>query len=296
MKKIIVPVDFTDLSDICITFAKKVSKKLKLDIEIVHCWHPHVSTSIEGGFVVAENEEKYEAQLKEFLHKHQLKKNQGKLKVGFPGEVIPGISKDEDTLLIVMGTTQEYGLMEKILGSVTSVVMKKVECPVFLIPPQFAPKRFKNILVAGEIESTDENSLKEIIAFTKQFNANVKFANVSSFQKEGKDLQVTEEVLERITRKEDIGFSFETIDIENNDVGSGLNDYCDKNKIDLLILLTRKHTWWENLFHNSPDPEKLALDLSRPVLVIREENEIRANPLANYIHFPQIGYPNISIA
>ena len=296
MKKIIVPIDFSNVSDTCIKFAKKVAKRLGVEIEVIHCWHPHVSTAVESGFLVAENEKEYQLDLEAFLQKHNLEKNKGRLEVGFPGTVIPKLSKEEDTLLIIMGTTQEYGLIEKMLGSVASAVMKQVECPVFLIPPQFTPAKFKKVLVAGEIESTDEHSIKQIIAFTKQFDAEVKFANVSSFHEKGKGLKVTEQLLEKITRKEDIGFSFEVVDIDNHDIGSGLNDYCQKNEIDLLILLTRKHRWWENLFHNSPDPEKLALDLSRPVLVIREENEVRANPLMDYIGFSQFGYPNISIA
>lgn len=272
MKKIVVPVDYSDASDATIEFAKVLCKMCNTQLEVVSCWRPHLEIEMvsTGGLMI--REKMHLEKLYGFLEKHGLKSSSGKLLTGLAGNVIIEISQKKETLMIVMGTVKKYGLLEKVIGSVASHVINNAHCPVLLIPPKVAFKRkFKNILVSGEIESTDEKSFRQIIEYTQQFGAKVQFTNVSSFEKQGTGLQISEELLEKIMRKEDIGFSFQVVDINNSNIQQGLNKHCKQNDIDLLILVTRKHRWWENLMSNKTliDPEKIAIDMHRPILVFR---------------------------
>jgi len=274
MKKIIVPIDYSEASDSSINIAKKLCEIWDAELEVVFCWRPHLEAEMvsTGGYNVKETV--HLEKLIGFLGKHNLPTKSGKLLTGLAGDVITEISKDESTLMIVMGTVGEYGLLEKIIGGVASQVMKNAECPILLVPPKVITQgRFKNILVAGEIESTDENSLLQIIDFTKRFNAKVDFANVSSFEQEDTGLHIPEELLEKITRQEDIGFPFSILNIYSESIEDGLNTHCEQNNIDLMILVTRTHSWWENILSNKTliDPQRIAFDMNRPILTIRIE-------------------------
>lgn len=273
MKKIIVPVDFTGPSDASIGFAKGLGQLFKAQLQVVYCWFPTAAdVEAETPAVWAEDEKCHQQRLDAFLNKHDLPAKCGKLMVGFPGQVIVELSKREDTLMVVMGTVEKYGVLEKLLGSVASHVSKKAKCPVLLVPPKVEHQGdFKKILVAGEAESTDEKSLRQIIDYTKKFNAEVEFANVSSFDQKDTTLHISDEALERITQKKDIGFPFSVVNIYISSVEKGLNDHCEQNGIDLLVLATRSHPWWEGLFKHNIEPEKVAIDLHRPILVMQVE-------------------------
>jgi len=274
MKKIVVPIDYSQSSDATIEFAKELCKMWNAQIEVISCWRPHLEVEMAstGGVVIRESS--YREKLYSFLEKHELDISLGKLYTGLAGDIISQISEKKDTLMIVMGTVKEYGLLEKIMGSVASNVIKNAQCPVLLIPPKVEFQgSFKKILVSGEMESTDESSFKQIIEYIKPFGAKVEFTNVSSFEQKGTGLRISDELLENITRQEDIGFPFSVVDIYSSSIETGLNNHCIQNKIDMMVFVTRKHRWWENLLSNKNliDPQKIAIDLQRPIMVIRIE-------------------------
>lgn len=272
MKKIVVPIDYSKASNATIEFAKVLCLKWNAQLEVVSCWRPHLEVEMVSTGGLALRESSHRDRLNNFLAKHGLKSSLGKLYVGLAGDVIVQISKKKDTLMIVMGTVQKYGLFEKIMGSVASQVINNAHCPVLLIPPKVAFKeKFKKILVSGVIDSTDEQGFRQIIEYMQQFGAKIQFANVSSFEQQGTGLKISEELLEKITREEAIGFPFHIVDIYSSNIQQGLNNHCQQNNIDLLIFVTRKYQWWKNLLSNKAliDPEKIAIDMHRPILVFR---------------------------
>ena len=271
MKKIIVPIDYSESSHNSITVAQQLCELWDAQLEVIFCWRPHLEMEMVSTGMIGK-ESVHRERLYGFLEKHQLDETSGKLLIGLPGDIITKVSGREDTSMIIMGTVKEYGLIEKIMGSVASHVVNNAQCPVLLVPPNVTFQgRFKKILVAGELESTDEKSFQQIIDYTKQFNAVVEFTNVSSFEEEGTGLHISDELVEKITRQEDIGFSFSVVNIYNASIEQGLNNHCRHNQIDLMVFVTRKHRWWESLLNNKTliDPEKIAIEMHRPILVFR---------------------------
>jgi nucleotide-binding universal stress UspA family protein len=58
--------------------------------------------------------------------------------------------------------------------------------------------------------------------------------------------------------------------IENKNVNEGINDFAEKNNIDLIITLPQKHSFLESLFEKSVTRELLHHTYI-PVMCIRKE-------------------------
>jgi nucleotide-binding universal stress UspA family protein len=58
--------------------------------------------------------------------------------------------------------------------------------------------------------------------------------------------------------------------IENKDVNEGINDFAEKNNIDLIVTLPQKHSFLESLFEKSLTRELLH-HTHIPVMCIRND-------------------------
>src|SRR5690606_36461762 len=92
---------------------------------------------------------------------------------GFAAEEIIRFSKSPELDLIVMGTTGENTLLEKVFGSMSSDVSKKANCPVLLIPKGVTFRAYRNIAYASDFEKTDSRVLDKIVDFAGRFSAGI---------------------------------------------------------------------------------------------------------------------------
>ena len=148
MKKIVVPVDFSEPSIAAARYASSLAKHFKSEIHLLHViqhtmpWNPAVSTSMWAatpeGFTV-EWEETLDAMEKEALKKLN-EFDRGDLsglsvtshvRKGDPAEQIVGLQKEIGADLILMATHGYGAFRQLLLGSVTAKVLHDAECPVW---------------------------------------------------------------------------------------------------------------------------------------------------------------------
>ncbi|RMF02786.1 MAG: universal stress protein, partial [Bacteroidetes bacterium] len=261
---------FSTTSDAAVVFAKQLGQRLKAQLQVVHCWVPFASdpTSMDDHIIWGEAEEHYKTQLTAFLNQHDLPAKAGILRAGFPGEVIVELSRREDTLLLIMGTLRAYGAFEKLIGSVATYVCRHTAAPVLLIPPEVHfNDHFKKVLVAGETDAISEENLQQTLSFLLPLGAQIAFTNIDAITK-ADAMQVSKDTLQRITQGQSGDLSVAVAHITSTSTEEGLNQYCTANDIDLLVLLLHKHPWWERLFKQTLKPEKVAIELHRPILMM----------------------------
>ncbi len=148
MKKIVVPVDFSEPSIAAARYASALAKHFKSEIHLVHViqhtlpWNPAVSSSMWAatpeGFTV-EWEETLDAREKEAL-KNLQEFDQSDLKglpvtchvlKGDPADKIVELQKEIGADLILMATHGYGAFRQLLLGSVTAKVLHDAECPVW---------------------------------------------------------------------------------------------------------------------------------------------------------------------
>jgi nucleotide-binding universal stress UspA family protein len=150
--------------------------------------------------------------------------------------------------LIIMGTKGASGLEKVFFGSNTVHVMQRAETPVLAIPSNYKYKPFCSMALLSNYitayKKEDVAIFLELMQSNKAKDANVDVVHVS----EGKEL--TEEQEEN---KEIIADYLATIphrfnDLKGDDVYKEVNDFMKLNKIDLLAMVNRKHSFFERLF------------------------------------------------
>jgi nucleotide-binding universal stress UspA family protein len=187
---------------------------------------------------------------------------------GFVAEEIQKISNDNKTDLLVMGTTGQGGLLEKLFGSISLEVARNASCPVILVPDKARFHGFKNIIYASNYHPAEETVLAQVFNFARPFKPVLHFAHINE-QKQNKYF-VQSNYLGQISSDENMSFKLTTIESEN--VMKGLNRYAEEQQADLMIMATIQRNFLKQLFHKSMT-QRMVFNTKIPLLILHFEEQ-----------------------
>lgn len=172
MKKIIVPIDFSNHSEYALKVAALLAKKYNLTIYALHMLDLQ-------DFSISESPSSYqekgvfflklaEKKIKEFLAKEFLKEVKV-MPVIKPYKVfseVNNVAKEVGADLIVMGSHGATGLKEFFVGSNTEKVVRYADIPVLIVKNEIKDVDFNNIVMATDFSEGSipafKNSLKTL--------------------------------------------------------------------------------------------------------------------------------------
>jgi len=144
LKKILVPVDYSDCSRVAMEYALFLAERFDAEIEVLH-----VAEIPEGEeHTVVKPDTGEEQLLSELIMQQAVKAEteflapfvrdatipiERSLLKGRPGKVIVEAATDRGADLIVMGTHGRSGFQRLIMGSVTERVLRSAPCPVVVV-------------------------------------------------------------------------------------------------------------------------------------------------------------------
>ena len=167
MKKIIVPVDFSDVSSHALDFAIDFNSRIDAQIILLHVLElPNYSFSVAGEMNLARPEVFFNGKLIEGVH-NQLEEwatrvtDAGqdvvkRMKYGQPYQSITSEIVEEKAQWIIMGSTGSSGLEEVFLGSNAERVIRHSECPVIVIKGPTKITDMKNIVFASDLSEEQD--------------------------------------------------------------------------------------------------------------------------------------------
>ncbi|MEM9920284.1 MAG: universal stress protein [Bacteroidota bacterium] len=264
MKTLLVPVDFSAASHNAYLYARGMAHTMDAMLKVVHVFsgtfEPEAALILTAGMGRAASLQK---QLDDFVQRFP-EQQEGKLltQLKVETEVIHGQtvasiveqSKQADVEMVVIATTGQGDVIDRLLGSVSSAVAQKVERPVVLVPPSVQYQPYKRIMYASNLESTYEEAIQQLVQFNQIFNAAVHFVHVVE---EGKIYEeISEEIFGRLFANNDPGFSFSLTSMYNSQsVLDALERYAEQNEMELLVLVNRQRGFLNNLLGNSMTKE-----------------------------------------
>lgn len=150
IRRILVPVDFSEPSRRALDYAAELARPLDAAIEVLHVaeipvFVPCASLPEAGASdqsLVAVVRESAEALLATFVGEateRGVPVRASRLELGAPAHVITEVARSGDYDLIVMGTHGRTGLSHALLGSVAERVVRQAPCPVLSVRPAGAP-------------------------------------------------------------------------------------------------------------------------------------------------------------
>lgn len=276
MKRIILPTDFSQNAYDAISYAIKLYKEVESTFYLLNTYTPaiyqaeyvlHSPGQIGLGDIYQENSLTQLNELKNrLLSEFKNKKHTFMVHSAFNVLVdeIVETSKKEDADLVIMGTQGATGAKEIFIGTNTVHVIKKGCCPVLAIPTGFEYELPKSILFPTDFEIDYQKvQLQEILSLAEQHNSTIDIMHVSS----GYDLTASQlkhkAKLDVILGKTPHLYH----ELPNQELITAINIFQQKKKIDVLVMIQNRHTFFERLFIE-PVIKKLGFHETIPFMVI----------------------------
>ena len=275
MKTIIVPTDFSPIAINAMNFAADMAVNINASITLLHVYQVPVSMTDVPVVLVSADELKKSSEAKiENLKESLTHITSGKVKVytearmGDVSDEIAAICNELNPFAVVMGTKGASGIERMMFGSTTLAAVRHLKCAVIVVPPgKEYGTGIKKIGFACDFEKVVESTPVHLIkTMVKEFGAELHVLNVDHNSRHFKP-GTPEESLLLHTLIEDLNPSYHFID--NADIEDGINDFAEKNNIDLLITIPKKHGLLDTLFKHSSTKE-LVTHSHVPVMCVHE--------------------------
>jgi nucleotide-binding universal stress UspA family protein len=148
--------------------------------------------------------------------------------------------------LIVMGTKGASGLQEVLIGSNTASVMSSNICPVLAVPRDAELKHIKKaVYFMDQFKKEDCDALEFVREFLKKFNAKLQVIHFQ--ERHAEDSPIPQNIKEICS-----GVDCNIEQIETDSIDESISEFLDAKKdIDMIIMMKRKYTFLDRLFHRS---------------------------------------------
>lgn len=275
MKTIIVPTDFSQAAGNAAEYAIAMAKEINASILLIHAYLVPVSITTDTPIVVvAEEDLRRSAE----AHLHRLKaeieqqhngavKVYSELRLGDTVDEIEELCNSIKPFAVIMGSAGHSGLEKTLFGSTTLKAIRHISWPIIAVPPDKKYNGIKKIGFACDFKKVVQSTPSALIKdFVKNFNAEFHVLNVDYKNKHfGPDTPEQSLLIDTLFEELHPVYDF----IESEDIEQGINNFTEKNNLDLVITIPKKHTLLDNLFRKSAT-KQLIFHSHVPVMCVHE--------------------------
>lgn len=278
MKRILIPTDFSDNAINALHYVIHLMENERCTFFLLNTYTPtslytstiyeyHTSLNIDLGEIYKNTSEHKLQRLIDDVtttfsnDKHQFEKIAS---CNMLVNEIVDLTESKSIDFIVMGTQGASGLKEIFIGSQTMHTIKKTTVPLLCVPKDFTYKDPKDILFATDYNLSIENvGLSLVKNLCSIHHSRLILLNAYY----GVPL---DERQEEVKNQMDLYFKGNAHQFyisDGMDVSEALEDFQSKHRIDLLVMVHNKHSFFENLLF-TPVINKIAHHTQIPFLVI----------------------------
>jgi len=274
MKTIVVPTDFSAISNNAIDYAVDLGKATGCSVLLFHAYQvpvsmtdvPIVLLSVED--LQKSNESKMD-EVKESLEERigDSIEIYAETKLGDTVDELAAVCAKVKPFAVVMGTKGATGMERVLFGSTTLTTIRHLSWPVIVVPPGKKYSTIKKIGFACDfrevVNTTPTHFIKD---FVKEFNAELHVLNVDYKSSHFKPDTPQESILLH-TLLEDLNPKYDFIEDANIEVG--IEKFAEKHDLDLIITIPKKHKLLEGLFRKSHTKD-LIFHSHLPIMCVHE--------------------------
>ncbi|MCR8557806.1 universal stress protein [Mucilaginibacter sp. BJC16-A38] len=183
-------------------------------------------------------------------------------------ERVSALARRKNSVMVMMGVSgRSYG--DLLFDGEVKAVLRKVGCPVFVIPLSWAGPEIQHILFATDLAAADEGVIGELVGLSTRLKSRLSLSHVSrpvlipDFAEETRTSAFMERVRSlypgircHLSREANIMGALEKVGAEKH--------------ADVIALRYQKHPCWYRLFHQNPLRE--AIIQGKMTLLVFPEN------------------------
>jgi nucleotide-binding universal stress UspA family protein len=273
MKRILIPVDFSEYSDEALKVSAQIARKNNLEIVLLHLLElPHQSSDAYGnGNSIPEIiffKNKAISKLEELMDADYLKGINVSEAIEFKNvtEGIIDASIKNDVDLIVMGSHGTSGFKELLVGSNTEKVVRFSNIPVLVIKKEAKEFKTKNFVFASDFSRETRKPFRKMIQFAKFFDSNlflVMICTPSTF----KTTADAEKIMSDFIAHFDID-NYSSHIYNDTNIENGIVNFANIVDADLIGMCTHGRTGLAH-FYNGSIGEDLVNHAVKPVITFK---------------------------
>lgn len=260
MKNILCPVDFSEASLNALEFAASIGSHEKGAITLLNIFTEsdfnkilkteHIEEKYEDLLQLAES--KLTTIAKEIMHisaKDGLQACHYKVIPGDIVDMVTSVAEEEQSDLIVIGTTGHSAYEKKYIGGNAENIIRHAHRPVLCVPETHSFHGVNRIVYATDYQEEDKLAIQQIASLAIAMDAEVKIVHVSHHN-HTVDKAIYEDFVTELTKF--IKYERTTFDrLVFESIAHGLDSYVKEIEADLLVMLSKKRNFVDSLFHRS---------------------------------------------
>jgi nucleotide-binding universal stress UspA family protein len=287
VKKILVPVDYSECSVFACRYALKIACRLNAEIKLFHTYYSPAFDLIELASAVQtqsqlkeealnnletsekETAENFIKSLREYIRECQMPDTDisYEIKPGVPEDEIRRFSEWYEPHLVVMGTHGKGSGVSNIMGSVTAAVIGRIDFPVLAIPEKYTfvgEKNIKNVMYVTDFDESDFLSIRTLMNLTEQLGLDIFCVHIGDNTKSWDKIRMDGlmEYFRKSYGKTQVDYSF----ISQKNLIEDLDRLIQDKNINILSVTSHRRNILEKLFRTNLT-KKLFYHTSIPLLV-----------------------------
>lgn len=280
MKTILYATDYSDNSISALHFAYGLSKELNHKMVVLHVYEVPLVLESTTSTTYVSNEVKAFVREKEKLAlfcKKNLRNNPEKINITINiaehSPIWKGILEKAEEIeadLIVVGTKGDSTVRKYLLGSTTTKLMEKANCPIMAIPNNTQYRAIDTILYASDFEGSDIFIINDLVAFAKPLDAEIQVVHITN-----KDEKTSNEEMDWFKNMVHHKVRYEKLHFETRfgvDVFETLQKYANEINPDIVAILEREgNSLIKNLWHRDL-VKRMNSETNYPLLSFNKKN------------------------
>ena len=255
MKSIIVPIDFSEQSEVALKVAANLAKKIDSELFVLHMLELSPAIMSSGEYLPQEHivhlMKITEKRFSEFLAKDYLKDVNVTpiIKHYKVLSEINNVAEKHEIDLIVMGSHGTDGLQELFIGSNTERVVRSSEIPVLVVKGEVENFKAERFIFASDFKEESIPAVKKAVEFAKLLGTELKLVYINT---PADAFLSTEDAYSRISKFLNIAMLGLEVDIYNDySVEKGVLNYAESNAADLIGIPTHGRQGLSHFFMGS---------------------------------------------
>lgn len=244
MQKIIVPIDFSEISYAGLGLAILIAERNGAQIEMVHVLNEknvNFDAAERKAETIAKSKEKFEKIIKEYKTREKKKLEFDYiLKEGDIADEVVGQSHASESSMIVMSTKGESNVKEKLMGSNASNIVNNSQDPVITIKDNEVPQDIQKIVLPIDHTLESRQKVPFTVYLAKLFYSEIHVITIddSSFDDIERKLELYEKQVADFIQKHNI--TYFSSHKEEPDIAKAVLDYAKSIDADLISVMTEQ--------------------------------------------------------
>ncbi|MBS4071175.1 MAG: universal stress protein [Algoriphagus sp.] len=272
---ILCPTDFSECSLNAIEYACRIGEKYQANLVLFHVLNREDYLKLSPSDTEGKYQEEFVLQKLKNLQKTVLEESLAKglkdCQVALKeGKIVQGALDFADEIkagLIVVGTEGMNELRENIIGSRSSRLVELSDRDILVVPRRVFFKNPRKLVFASDYLEEDKLAIQKVVEWATFFDAEIDLVHISSSQKaiEKALHQTMIDEIKPFVRYEKINFVLKSF---RDDLALGLENYLQVAKGDILVTLSRKKSFFDQIFSKNLS-KKMSYFINKPLWVIK---------------------------